>query len=279
MPVTHIRLVAVDLDGCLYDRDGDFPEASIAALDALADQGILWCVATGRALGRLDEARERLRPTAGWIYAYGARAQYFPEDGQLPWGRVAALGKVDLLAIGGLLSARFPDAVMGVDGGETLYCDAGYPQVPWPGRRYRVVERDYFVPGYGDMVRIHCSQARAVVEEIYAKQMPVRVWDLGYSDYIEITHATASKLIALAMLATHLGVKDDEVAAIGDAHADAGMLKWAKLGVSFTDAHQDAQTDADVLVNIGRHDEQNRFVEALKVITDYHRGAWDGNLY
>lgn len=279
MPVTPIRLVAVDLDDCLFNRDGDIPDESLTALDDLAGQGIQWCVATGRALGRLTDARERLHPTAGWIYAYGAGARYFPEDGQMPWGRMATLGKLELLAVADLLTAQFPDAVMGVDAGEVLYCDEGYPKPPWPGRQYRVVERENMMPGYGDMIRIHCPRAMDIADAICQQNLPVRVWDQGFTDYIEITHSTASKLIAFAMLATHLGVKDCEIAAIGDGHSDAGMLKWAKLGVSFTDAHPTAQTDADVLVDIGKHDDRNRFVEALKVITDHSSTCEHGNLY
>jgi len=273
VPVTHIRLVAVDLDDCLFNRDGVVPDASIAALDDLANQGALWVVATGRAEGRLYEARERLHPTGGWIWAHGARAT----SGE--WTRSATLAKLDVLAISDLLTHDFPSAVMAVDSGDMLYRDKDYPAPTWPGRRYTVADRETMALVGADMIRIHCDRIGYLSIAVEEMNLPVRIWDSGPGYYAEITASTASKLSALGMLATHLGVRDTEVAAIGDGHSDAGMLKWAAVGVSFTDAHHAAQTGADLLVDLPSSTAENRFVEALRLVTDYDRTIGDHRLY
>lgn len=60
-----------------------------------------------------------------------------------------------------------------------------------------------------------------------------------------ITHRQASKESAVALLAEQLGVLPDEVLALGDAQADAGMLRWAGVGIAMGNAMPEARAAGD----------------------------------
>ncbi|MDD3654543.1 MAG: Cof-type HAD-IIB family hydrolase [Desulfotomaculaceae bacterium] len=64
-------------------------------------------------------------------------------------------------------------------------------------------------------------------------------------NYLEFSHLQATKGYALAMLATHYGVKRDEVIAIGDSYNDVEMLDYAGLGVVVGNAREEIKKRAD----------------------------------
>lgn len=65
--------------------------------------------------------------------------------------------------------------------------------------------------------------------------------------FIEITAKGISKKKALADLASSLGIKAEEVIAIGDGLNDLEMVKWAGLGVAVANAHRDLKNVADYI--------------------------------
>jgi hydroxymethylpyrimidine pyrophosphatase-like HAD family hydrolase len=62
---------------------------------------------------------------------------------------------------------------------------------------------------------------------------------------IEITSASVSKGHALATLAAHYGIAQNEVMAMGDQDNDVDMIAWAGIGVAMGDASPNAKTAAD----------------------------------
>lgn len=54
--------------------------------------------------------------------------------------------------------------------------------------------------------------------------------------YLEMTNPTVNKGVALAYLAGHLGVRQEEVMAVGDSSNDMDMLAYAGLGVAMGNA-------------------------------------------
>ncbi len=64
--------------------------------------------------------------------------------------------------------------------------------------------------------------------------------------YLEILHQGASKGVALSHLANHLGLKADEVMAIGDNENDLTMIDYAGIGVAMANAIDEVKEAADV---------------------------------
>lgn len=63
--------------------------------------------------------------------------------------------------------------------------------------------------------------------------------------YVEVLHLDANKGKALAYLASHLGIKKDEVIAIGDGFNDVSMIQYAGLGVAVGNAPEGVKKEAD----------------------------------
>lgn len=264
MRVTPIRLVAVDLDGCLLDDQREIRPGALDALASLTDDGIMWCVATGRAVGRTAALRKQLFPTAGWVQAHGAVGDHGP------WHRRAPLASRELTDIAAMLSEDFPDAVMAVDSADVLYHDADYPMPTWRGERTMVeARRDIMAQMKPDMLRIHSAHIGKIAVDIEELGLPVHLWDTGAPDYVEITAAGATKLITVSMLATYLGVHDAEVAAIGDGHSDITLLKWVEFGVAPISGHMGAVGAADLVLD----DTPDWFTSAIEHIREYGRPA------
>ena len=70
---------------------------------------------------------------------------------------------------------------------------------------------------------------------------------ISKSNYLEFTNIQASKGSALEYLAQSLGIKREEVIAIGDGYNDISMIKYAGLGVAMSNAPEDVKKYADFI--------------------------------
>lgn len=73
------------------------------------------------------------------------------------------------------------------------------------------------------------------------------------SNFVEITHPNATKGLALARLAQRMGLKAEQVMAIGDSGNDLSMIAYAGVGVAMGNASQEVQQIADYVT--GTHEE------------------------
>ncbi len=64
-------------------------------------------------------------------------------------------------------------------------------------------------------------------------------------DLLEFLHPGVSKEHGLQTIALDLGIRPDEIVAIGDNHNDIGMLRFAGLGVAMGNAHEEVKSEAD----------------------------------
>lgn len=64
-------------------------------------------------------------------------------------------------------------------------------------------------------------------------------------DLLEFLHPEVSKENGLKTIAQDLGIRPEEVVAIGDNHNDIGMLQFAGLGVAMGNAHAEVKSEAD----------------------------------
>ena len=69
-----------------------------------------------------------------------------------------------------------------------------------------------------------------------------------YDHLCEIGHPDGSKSAALSHLARSLGVKREEVVAVGDSPNDVDMIEWAGLGVAMGNASEKVKSSADLVI-------------------------------
>lgn len=103
---------------------------------------------------------------------------------------------------------------------------------------------------------IDADEARAVVRD---QRLPVRVLDTGFA--IHLQALGVSKGTAMRELAGDMGLRPDEIMAIGDSENDIEMLKAAGVGVAVANAPAPTQSAADW---VSRETYGDGFVEAVK---------------
>jgi Cof subfamily protein (haloacid dehalogenase superfamily) len=73
-------------------------------------------------------------------------------------------------------------------------------------------------------------------------------------DLLEFLHPAVSKAQGLKTIAHDLGIRPEEVVAIGDGHNDIGMLQFAGLGVAMDNAHDEVKREADYITRSNAED-------------------------
>ena len=81
--------------------------------------------------------------------------------------------------------------------------------------------------------------------------------------FLEICHPMAQKSYGLAQLAEHLGIRQDEIIAIGDNNNDLDMLRYAGLGVAVDNAVPAAKEAADRLTASNNDDGVARLIQEI----------------
>ena len=114
-----------------------------------------------------------------------------------------------------------------------------------------------FVDDLGDLIAHHSTY----VEQFYLlfpdcterhralsffSKLPYFVTTAGYTD-MEITHLQATKGMALATLAKHLGLRRENVIALGDSKNDLSALEYAGIAVVMENGSDDLKRAADII--------------------------------
>ncbi|MBB1086596.1 sugar-phosphatase [Limosilactobacillus fastidiosus] len=79
--------------------------------------------------------------------------------------------------------------------------------------------------------------------------------------YLEIVNHRASKGSTLKALSDELGIKQDEVMALGNAQNDNSMIKYAGIGVAMGNAIPETKAVADVITDTNNNDGVGKAIE------------------
>lgn len=90
--------------------------------------------------------------------------------------------------------------------------------------------------------------------------------------YLEILGPGVSKGSALQRLATHWGIEQNEVIAMGDALNDVEMITWAGIGVAMGNAVPEVKEKADFIAPDNNHHAVAEVIRRF-VLSDMERGA------
>lgn len=259
---TPIRLIATDIDGTLLDSDNQLPAANRRALERALAQGVQLVLATARKQTTAFAVADALGLPCACIAHNGARMWDWEQ-------RELRHLVVDLKLAREI--ARFADQhaipmIMTID--EINYYSPAYPFDPtWIRADEQPVEScekaligpptriiaagnpgvDLLCAAFGD------ASDSIVLHRYYSRE--------GSIASAVLTHPRATKEDALAQLAEQSRIRPAEVIALGDAEADAGMLRWAGIGVAMGNAMPEARAAAEWLAPT--HDEAG-FAAALE---------------
>ena len=250
----RVRLIALDMDGTLLASDHHtLPPRNIDAIREADRRGIRVAISTGRMVEDASDFVRRYDLPCMIIAANGARAC----TGPMPGGDMLyrcqltpedAHAVLDILMPSGLVINGFEDGVVNtVDNGS--------------GKKYHLVYRGLIEDRYGE-AEIRRAADRGImklfavgdgfagdaydprvapVREQIRRALPHLQITSSEPGNIEITPPQAGKGAALAHIAQSLGLKRENVMAVGDADNDLSMLEYAFHSVAMGNATKDVR--------------------------------------
>ena len=244
------KLIALDVDGTVVDRDGKLPDSVRSVVGDLIKAGTQVVLATGRSWQGTQPIFDGLQlPGGPAVCSNGAVEVSYPPtavlrsvtfDASDVVRKVLAHKPNTLVAVeevgrGYLVSGNFPDGDLT---GEMIISDVE-EMISQPVTR--VVLRD---PSSTDQEFIEMAQGLGLVGCSYF---------IGWSAWLDIVPEGVNKGTALADIATTLKIDPADVLAMGDGRNDLEMLRWAGRGVALGDAPDEVKDIADHVT--GRFDD------------------------
>lgn len=260
------KLVAVDLDDTLLSEDLRLTERVKEAVRAVRAAGVHLTVSTGRMYVSAARIAGELGIEMPLITYQGALVKNSLSGQALVYRPLPLMYAVELIIrvqqLGYHLNGYLDDR---------LLVEHDTPE----GRRYASmagVEAEVV----GDLLKHLDSNDRdpikllAIAEEAQLDRLGAELSPLyqglvhiskSKPHFLEFSHPQATKGKALAFLASHFGVKREEVMAVGDSYNDLDMLEYAGLGVVVANARDEIKEKADYVTSASYGD---GVVEALE---------------
>ena len=259
------RLIAIDLDGTLLDSRRRVSPGAVEAIGEAVSAGIEVCLASGRAVNTILPFAAELGLVGPVVSCNGA--YILGSDHQvvshIRLGRDAAERIIGYGEQHGLHT--------NVDAGDKVYFSTDGPFADL--YRGRTGVREDAVLDYCDLL----AESPTKILFIDEPQEILRHKDalahlrgeghanvvLSEADYIEFLPIGVDKAVGVQAVARSLGLKQSEVAAVGDYHNDLEMVQWAGFGGAVANAVPEVRDAADVVVGSNDEGGAAEFVRAV----------------
>jgi len=244
-----IKLIALDLDNTLVTKKTDFSEADLAAIKKARDAGIYVTLASGRAYRSLKIFLDRLNMDTYSISTGGAIIS--DKNNKRVY-------------------TQFVEPKTAAEIVRFAYENGYYAQVYInddfyfyrQGRESELYEKATSVPGVLDESLVDQKtietpkilfidtpeRIEALIPIIHERFPEVRA-QRSFPEYLEINHMDCGKGSALKALGERLGVKREEIMAIGDSEIDVSMIEYAGVGVAMANAPEHIRQAADYVTS------------------------------
>jgi Cof subfamily protein (haloacid dehalogenase superfamily) len=243
-----IRLIAVDLDGTLLVNSETIPPRNLEALRRAISQGVTVAIATGRVHQSAVQFVEQLGVENSPVISYNGAMVRLPHASEpllhYTLDPSTASSIVQYCVSEGHHLNYYID--------DEIYCT----HIDHWVRLYIKRTNDVFHP-VGDLRQFAGMSPTKVLLTAYPHEVDRLLPDLqdlfskqayvtrSMPEYIEFLNPQASKGAALAWLADHLGLRQDQVMACGDMLNDLPMIEWAGIGVAMPSAEEGVRAAAD----------------------------------
>lgn len=236
------RLVALDIDGTLVDHSGYLPESVRAAVRGVVDAGIPVVLSTGRSWHATRPIFEALDlPPGPAVSSNGAVIVDYPPM------RIRDVVTFDARAVIKQVSERYPQALLAVEVIGLGYRVTGhFPEgdlhgdievVGVQGLAAQEVTRVIVRDPNGDSATFGAVAAGLGLHGVS--------YFVGWSCWLDIAPDGVDKAHGLSKVCSKLGIRADDVLALGDGRNDIEMLRWAGRGVALGDAPDEVRAAAD----------------------------------
>ena len=256
----HIKLVASDLDGTLLNKNKEITPRLFDALQKLDELGILFVPATGRPFSTVPQAIKELPFLKYVITSNGAAIYDAAEQKNIIENYLTPEAVDAVIAIAKELPVIMEYFIEGKAYiAKNIYDDLTPFDLTESHTAYIKNSRTPVADFWNEMKRND-----AVLENINLvfKDMELRkeIWDrlkaLGLASVtasttknIEITSLFATKAKALEKLCEVLGLKRENVLAMGDGDNDMPMIQFAGIGVAVANGEDHIKQAADIIAD------------------------------
>jgi len=263
-----IKLVALDLDGTLFDNSSRISERNLTAIRSITDKGIHVVISTGRPFEGIPF--DQIKGT-GINYAANGSGIYEISTGKCLYEN--AMDEELVTPILNFLLTRdiHMDAFIGGKGYTPVQCveTAQKLTVPSSIKNYIITTRtrldnilqfihenqlkvqkmtlNFYPAADGTLID------RETVRKFLVSNPSITTVCGGYNN-LEFTRADANKGVGLRKLAEILGVNPDATMAIGDTENDLAIIEAAGIGVAMGNATDAVKARADYVTTTNTKD-------------------------
>lgn len=265
-----IKLVALDLDGTLFDNSSRISKRNLTAIRSITDKGIHVVISTGRPFEGIPF--DQIKGT-GINYAITANGSGIYE---ISTGKCLYENAMDEELVTPILNFLLTrdihmDAFIGGKGYTPVQCveTAQKLTVPSSIKNYIITTRtrldnilqfihenqlkvqkmtlNFYPAADGTLID------RETVRKFLVSNPSITTVCGGYNN-LEFTHADANKGVGLRKLAEILGVNPDATMAIGDTENDLAIIEAAGIGVAMGNATDAVKARADYVTTTNTKD-------------------------
>ena len=253
------KIIASDLDGTLFDSNGQLSRENLMAISELAKGGVYFVPSTGRGFSEIPTTLKDNPHIRYYICSNGAVV--FDKMGENHG--MNCISKADVQFI---LDTLAPCAChLTVRHNGKIFADAAFQTEEWwqyynVWEGHRAVVREYAVclPDFKEYCRsadrvecicvcFHSNEDRAACKRQLQTNARLRIAE-GADYNLEIMNASAGKGNALRDLARMLGVDIAHTIAIGDSDNDDSMIRAAGRGLAVSNAVDSLKAVADSVI-------------------------------
>ena len=259
------RLIAIDLDGTLVNKEGDISHCSKEAIQRALDRGMKVTLATGRMYQPSARYAKELGLSTPVICYQGALVRELESEKTL-WHKPLPVP----ISRQVMERVRQTDLHLYVYVDDALYVEEITERGQWYASRNGVElnlvadlaaflkKEPTEIVAWGEPENIDHLVPRLNAE--FGKDLLVTK---SYPSFCEIGHPESGKGNALKYLAELLGIEQCQTVAIGDGPNDVSMLEWAGLSIVLGTAPPEVIAVADWVVENNSEDSLARAIEKL----------------
>ena len=268
--MNKVKLIALDLDGTLFNRNGEITPNTKSEINRAHHQGIPTVISTGRPFNGLPF--EQITDTSiEYALTTNGAAVYRIKDKQLLYENTMDIEML-MPILDYILSREIHiDLYIDGEGFTPIRCRENLNRLDVPDslRKYMIATRtpvenlmDYVVDCGKKIQKINLNfypqpdgtylyreETLAFLKSISA----IEVVCGGFNNF-EISKAGVTKSEGLKHLASYLGVSLSETMAVGDSENDYSMINAAGIGVAMGNASDDIKAIADYITTSNEED-------------------------
>lgn len=246
------KLLALDMDGTLLDRDKKISEENVAAIKKAKEIGVKVVLTTGRPLKGILRYLDKLNLTSDSDYCITYNGSLIVNTGTKKVLSETYLEPEDLRFLYSLsrkldvnIHALTKNGCISPKLSKYTKLEVDLNHIPFKKVDFSSVKDniDLIKVMFVDEEYKLTPAANNLPHEVYEKYTVVR----SEPFFLEFLNKKVNKGAGLKFLAEKLGIKQDEVISVGDAGNDIHMIKYAGLGVAMGNAFPKVKEIADYI--------------------------------